>query len=160
MLIFQYDKKPVRVAIDVNGEPWFVARDICNILGSKNASAATLPLDGCEKKYEIVKTNGGWQKMCVVNTCGLHSLVFRSNKPNAKDVRLWITSKLLPYLRNFSGVTIATEEEEVEELYLQAMAALRDALQRKNKKNSRNKLLRWWESGRRFVINFYHTVMG
>lgn len=88
----------VRV-VDVNGEPWFVAADICAALELNNTSMAVAGLDDDERGISEVDTRGGKQSATVISESGLYSLVLRSRKPEAKQFKRWITHDVLPAIR-------------------------------------------------------------
>lgn len=86
--------------LTVKGEPWFVAKDVCDILGIKNnRDSISKILDDDEKGVEKADTPGGVQEIGIVNESGLYSLIMRSNKPMAKVFRKWVTSEVLPSIR-------------------------------------------------------------
>lgn len=87
---------PVRV-LDLNGESWFVAVDVLNILGLDRKALERL--DGDEKGVNSVHTPGGTQSATVVSEPGLYSLILGSRKPEAKVFKRWVTHDLLPTLR-------------------------------------------------------------
>lgn len=128
--IFNFQSNEVRVVKDDNGEPWFVAKDVCEVLGLTNSRVAVSPLDEDEKGVSKVYTPSGEQKMCVINESGLYALVIRSNKPNARKFRKWITSEVLPSIRKHGGYIASNGTESVEELYMRAMESLHAALAR------------------------------
>ena len=84
-----------------NGEPWFVAKDICDVLGLTNSRKATATLDEDEKEVTSSYTPGGQQEMAIVNESGLYSLIMQSRKPAAKAFRKWVTSEVLPSIRKY-----------------------------------------------------------
>ena len=88
----------VRIIIK-DDQPWFVAKDVCNILGIKQATRAVEGFDEDEKGVINVHTPGGEQKMLAVNESGLYALIFKSRKPEAKKFRKWVTSEVLPAIR-------------------------------------------------------------
>lgn len=88
----------VRV-VDVNGEPWFVARDVCECLELTNTSQTLSYLDDDEKGITTNDTPGGQQEMSIVSEAGLYSLILRSRKPEAKAFKRWITHEVLPAIR-------------------------------------------------------------
>lgn len=97
--IFKFEESfTVRTVIKDN-EPWFVAKDVCDVLGLTNSRVAVSPLDEDEKGVSKVYTPSGEQEMCVINESGLYALVIRSNKPNARKFRKWITAEVLPAIR-------------------------------------------------------------
>lgn len=97
LITFQFSesKNPVRNLM-IDGEPWFVAKDVCDILGHSNPSSAIQMLDEDERAKKSLGRHGkGW----VVNESGLYTLILRSNKPTAKTFRKWVTAEVLPELR-------------------------------------------------------------
>jgi prophage antirepressor-like protein len=98
LMPFQYHNQEVRV-IKIEGIPWFVAKDVCDILEHSNPSKALLMLDDDEKGITKCYTPGGEQDMAVINESGLYMLILRSNKPEAKLFRKWVTSEVLPQIR-------------------------------------------------------------
>lgn len=107
--IFTYqDESPFPfTAIEIDGEAWFVAADVCNILGLENPTVALKALDDDEKlPYEILRA-GQNRKVNLVNESGLYALIFRSSKPIAKRFRKWVTKVVLPTIRktgSFDGI--------------------------------------------------------
>ena len=96
--VFEYGESKVRVVIK-NGEPWFVARDVCDILKHTNSRVAVDRLDDDEKGVSKVYTPGGLQEMTVVSESGLYTLVLTSNLPEAKRFKRWVTHEVLPAIR-------------------------------------------------------------
>ncbi|WP_299376532.1 Bro-N domain-containing protein [uncultured Kiloniella sp.] len=86
-------------SIIIEGEPWFIAKDVCQILDINNSRQALTRLDDDEKGVTINDTLGGRQEMSIINESGLYSLIFTSTKPEAKYFRKWVTSEVLPSLR-------------------------------------------------------------
>lgn len=62
--------------VTIDGEPWFVAADVCNIFGETNRNRAMQSLDSSEKGYTQMDTPGGKQRVAIVNEPGLYSLLF------------------------------------------------------------------------------------
>lgn len=88
----------VRV-VDVDGEPWFVAKDVCECLELGNPRTSIALLDEDEKGVHTMDTPGGQQEMSIVSEAGLYSLILRSRKPEAKAFKRWITHEVLPSIR-------------------------------------------------------------
>lgn len=86
-----------------DGEPWFVLADVCRSLGIKNASDAAARLDDDEKGVAQIDTLGGSQKLRIINESGLYSLILRSEKPEAKRLKKWVTAEVLPSIRKTGG---------------------------------------------------------
>lgn len=83
--------------------PWFVAKDVCECLGIANSRDAVARLDDDEKDVGKADTLGGSQDITLISESGLYTLIMRSNKPEAKEFRKWVTSEVLPSIRK-SGV--------------------------------------------------------
>lgn len=87
----------VRMIIDDKGEPWFVAMDVCKILGLKNVTMALLGLDPDEKR--VGKVDVGSKSNRLVSEPGLYTLIMRSHKPEAKKFQHWLCWDVLPSIR-------------------------------------------------------------
>lgn len=83
----------------INGEPWFVAADVCKALEIKNSRDAMTRLDDDEKDVALTDTLGGAQTSTVINESGLYALVLGSRKPEAKAFKRWITHDVIPSIR-------------------------------------------------------------
>lgn len=105
--VFDFEDNAVRV-VDIDGEPWFVAADVCRVLDIKNSRDAVADLDDDEKGVVNTDTLGGKQEMRVINESGLYNLIFRSRKPEAKKFRKWVTAEVLPSIRK-TGMYVAPE---------------------------------------------------
>ena len=94
-------------AIEIEGEAWFVASEVCKVLGIKNTSDAVSSLDDDEKST-IALTDGtsGNPNKTIVSESGLYALVFKSKKPSAKKFRKWITKEVIPSIRKTGGYGI------------------------------------------------------
>lgn len=130
---FDFNEMPVRL-LDMGGEPWFVAADVCRVLDIANSRDAVAQLDDDEKDVanadtlnaanvgdaDIKVPNRG---LGIVSESGLYSLVFRSRKEEARAFRRWVTKEVLPTIRktgSFSAVGYAGDDEGQE-----AMLAMR-----------------------------------
>jgi prophage antirepressor-like protein len=108
---FQEQFQSVRSMVDQNDEPWFVAQDVCDILEHSNSRMALQSLEDDEKGVSKVYTLGGEQEVNVINESGLYNLIFRSNKPQAKVFRKWVTSEVLPQIRKQGHYGFAQKPE-------------------------------------------------
>jgi BRO family, N-terminal domain len=95
---FKFDESPVRAVVK-DGEPWFVAKDVCDILDIGDPSKAVDRLDEDETGTTSIRTTAGSRELLTVNESGVYSLVFTSRKPEAKRFRKWVTSTVLPEIR-------------------------------------------------------------
>ena len=98
--IFNYGYNPVRV-IEKDGLPWFVAKDVCDVLEIKNSRDAVSALDNDEKMTVDISDGhsgqrGGAQFLNTISESGLYTLIMRSSKPQAKAFRKWVTGTVLP----------------------------------------------------------------
>jgi prophage antirepressor-like protein len=106
---FDYESKQVRVIQDEYGKPWWIATDICEILGLSNPSEALRGLDDDEKS--TLRISEGGPERNIINEPGLYSLIIRSNKPEAKKFKRWITHEVLPEIRKTGKYEIDTLSE-------------------------------------------------
>ena len=108
-MVFNYgenENAPIRVQV-INGETWFVAKDVCKSLGIDFYRRAMMRLDEDEKGCAVlVNTLGGVQRVASVNESGLYSLVFQSRKPGAKKFRKWVTMDVLPSIRKTGSYNV------------------------------------------------------
>lgn len=81
------------------GDPWFVAKDVCECLELTDVSKTISLLDDDEKGTNSIRTPGGEQQMLVVSEPGLYSLILRSRKPEAKAFKRWVTHDVIPSIR-------------------------------------------------------------
>ena len=97
---FFFGEAEVRAYLDENGEPWFVAKDVCAVLEIANHKDAVSRLDEDERGGSVIPTPlGGPQEMLTVSESGLYALIFTSRKEAAKRFRKWVTGEVLPALR-------------------------------------------------------------
>jgi len=110
---FLFEDHPVRT-IQQNGQPWFVAADICRCLEIKQATRAVENLDEDEKGVSSTHTPGGPQEVVIVSESGLYALILRSRKavmPGTVQHRFrkWITSEVIPAIRKTGGYGASSE---------------------------------------------------
>lgn len=101
--LFDFNQSPVRV-IDQGGQPWFVAKDVCEVLEIANSRDAVADLDEDEvNSVAITDGNRGNPNRTVVSESGVYALIFKSRKAVAKAFRKWVTSEVLPTIRKTGG---------------------------------------------------------
>jgi prophage antirepressor-like protein len=101
--IFEYQEHPVRVEM-IDDEPWFVAKDVCDVLGLENSRQAIVRLDEDERNTVITNDgNRGNPRVSVISESGVYSLIFTSRKPEAKEFKRWVTHEVLPAIRKTGG---------------------------------------------------------
>lgn len=118
--IFNYQSNEVRT-VEMGGEPWFVLKDVCNILGISKYRDTAARLDADERGSVEVDTLGGTQQVIAVNESGLYNVILRSDKPEAKPFRKWVTSEVLPSIRKNGGYIVGQEQLTPEELMAKAL---------------------------------------
>lgn len=93
-----------------DGEPWFVGKDVAEILGYKEtAKAIRTHICAEDKGVSVLDTPGGQQKITLINESGLYSLILGSKLPKAKTFKCWVTSEVLPTIRKTGGY-VANDE--------------------------------------------------
>ena len=100
-----YKDHPVRI-VKRDGEPWFVAADVCKALAISNPRMAVTRLDDDEVSSVSFSDGGLQRKLNIISESGLYALVIRSNKPEAREFRKWVTAEVLPSVRK-TGAYIA-----------------------------------------------------
>lgn len=106
---FDFKGASLRTLTDKAGEPWFVAKDVCDILGHSNVSMALDRLDDDERS----KFNLGRQgETNIVNEAGLYVLVLGSRKPEAHEFKRWVTHEVLPQIRKTGGYIPTTDADD------------------------------------------------
>ena len=114
---------PMRT-VTINGEPWFVGRDVAAALGYGEgrslSNAVANHVDDYDKGVTEMMTPGGKQNMVIINESGVYSLVFRSKLPKAKEFKHWVTSVVLPSLRKNGGYLMGQEQMTEQELLASA----------------------------------------
>lgn len=151
---FVFNEKQVRVVMR-NDEPWFVAKDVCDILELVNSRKAIEDLDEDEKGVTIGDTLGGAQKMNIVSEPGLYKLVFNSKKPEAKKFSRWVAHEVLPSIRKHGAYmtdrTLAIMKDDPDYIYKVAEMLVEEKRQRMIAEGERDEAVRTkaWISERR-----------
>ena len=117
----------------INGEPWFVAVDVCRALDLSDTSKTLERLDDDEKGTSSIRTPGGKQKVSIINEPGLYSLVMGSRKPEAKAFKRWTTHEVIPSIRRH-GAYMTPETLEAAILNPETMIKLCTALKEEQDK--------------------------
>ncbi len=99
LIIFQKQELGKIRAFKKDGEPWFVAKDVCSILQTSTRDVPKILDEDEVDKIHITDSLGRKQLMTMINESGLYTLILRSNKPNAKKFRKWVTKEVLPAIR-------------------------------------------------------------
>lgn len=124
VLDFNFEGHDVR-AIAIDGEPWFVGKDVAEALGygkgKSITNAVTNHVDDEDKGVTKIMTPGGRQKMVIINESGLYSLILSSKLDSAKKFKKWVTSEVLPSIRKNGGYIYGQENMSEDELLSRAL---------------------------------------
>ena len=113
LMVFENEQFGNVRGINIDGEGWLVGKDVAELLGYKNTRDALSKHVDEEDKSEVAIHDGRQNRnMVVINESGLYSLVLRSKLPQAKKFRRWVTSEVLPQIRQTGGVVVEGREEE------------------------------------------------
>ena len=104
IVAFNFNGADVRT-LTKDGNPWWVAKDVCDVLGLSNITEALAGLDRDELTSVMLKSGGQGREMKIINEAGLYSLILRSRKPEARTFKRWITHEVLPTLRKTGSYT-------------------------------------------------------
>jgi anti-repressor protein len=102
--VFSYHNREFSAIMDDKENPWFIAANICEILGLSNPSESLKALDDEEKS--TLRVSEGGPERNIISESGLYSLIMRSNKPEAKNFKKWITAEVLPSIRKKGSYSI------------------------------------------------------
>lgn len=97
--VFNYNDSAVRT-VQKDGEPWFVLKDVCSVLGISHVKDTADRLEADEVgQTEVIDALGRNQTATIISESGLYTVILRSDKPEAKPFRKWVTSEVLPTIR-------------------------------------------------------------
>ena len=103
--IFSFENNQVRTIL-INDEPYFVGKDVANVLGYSNTKDALLRhVDLEDKMGSRITTSGQSREMTIINESGLYSLILKSKLPNARKFKRWVISEVLPTIRKTGSYT-------------------------------------------------------
>ncbi len=104
--IFNYGDTPLRT-IERDGEVWWVLRDVCNVLSINKTTEVAARLDSDEVgQTDVLDSNGKRQMSYIINEPGLYNVILRSDKPEAKDFKRWVTHEVLPSIRRTGSYSV------------------------------------------------------
>ena len=113
LIPFEYSGQQVRV-IDRDGDPWFIAKDACDVLGLDNVGQALAGLDDDERGFiTIADGTPGNPNRAIVSEPGLYSLILRSRKPEARAFKRWVTHEVIPSIRKTGSFAIPESREQL-----------------------------------------------
>ena len=108
--------------LELNGEPWFVGKDVAEVLGYKNTRDALIKHVYDEDKAGVAVNDGRQNRnMVIINESGLYALTFGSELPTAKAFKRWVTSEVLPAIRKTGGYIPTTPQMSEQEIMARAV---------------------------------------
>lgn len=111
--VFNFEELPVRT-LTIDEEPYFVGKDVANILGYKNGSRdINVHVDAEDKLTYQISTSGQRRNQTIINESGLYSLIFSSKLESAKRFKRWVTSEVLPQLRRTGTYSVNPTIQEL-----------------------------------------------
>ncbi|HDM8653101.1 TPA: ORF6C domain-containing protein [Staphylococcus aureus] len=117
---FNFEELPVRT-LEVNGEPYFIGKDVADILGYANGrDALSKHVDVEDKLASQIATAGQNRNVTIINESGLYSLIFSSKLENAKQFKRWVTSEVLPTLRKTGAYQVPSDPMQALRLMFEA----------------------------------------
>lgn len=121
-------------ALSLNDEPWFVAKDVCDVLGIKTNH---LREDGRGLDDDEILSLPNWEGRgsapLIVSEAGFYKLVMRSRKPEAKAFQRWVTHEVLPAIRRTGGYMVAKQDETPEQIMARAVLVAQDTIERQKR---------------------------
>lgn len=113
--LLDFDGHGYRVELDERGDPWFVAADICQLLGLANTTQAINRVDSDDLCIrEVIDSLGRRQNANAVNEAGLYALIFQSRRPEALDFKKVVFSEVLPTLRKTGSYSVEPQSPELD----------------------------------------------
>lgn len=130
---FTFEDQQIRV-LTIEGEPWFVGKDVAEVLGYSNSRKAIADhVDSEDKGVTKCYTLGGTQQIAIINESGLYSLILSSKLPDAKKFKHWVTHEVLPtirkhgaYMTDQKAAAIVTDKNALADLLQQAADQLKE----------------------------------
>ena len=131
---FDFHGANVRLLTDEQGEPWFVAKDICDVLELTNVGEALRALDDDEKNtIRIYEGTAGNPYKATISESGFYRLVLRSRKPVAKEFQRWVTHEVLPQIRRAGGYIPVSDADDAKLLLANAVGIFQRTVREKDR---------------------------
>lgn len=132
--VFSYEGKEVRT-VDRGGEPWWVLKDVCEVLELTTSARVAERLEDDEVSLaHLVDSIGRQQETLIVSESGLYNIILRSNKPEAQKFKRWVTHEVLPSIRRHGAYLTSETLKEVmndPEAWIKVLTALKEERQAK-----------------------------
>lgn len=121
--------------VQQNGEPWFIGKDVAEILGYSNTKDAIAKhVDDEDKLGSQIATSGQNRNMTIINESGLYSLILSSKMPKAKEFKRWVTSEVIPAIRKTGGYIAGSENMTDAEIMAKAVLVAQSTIQQRDQR--------------------------
>ena len=121
--------------VTVDGEPWFVAKDVADALGYEAArNAVAAHVDEEDKLTHQISASGQNREMYIINESGLYSLILSSKMPKAKEFKRWVTSEVIPAIRKTGGYIAGSENMTDAEIMAKAVLVAQSTIQQRDQR--------------------------
>lgn len=117
--LFNYNGQSIRTVLR-NGEPWFVLKDVCDVLDLAHRTVRQRLSDDVCSTYSIPDSLGRPQETTIINEDGLYDVILESRKPEAKQFRKWITSEVIPSIRKTGAYSLQAPKSQAELMLMYA----------------------------------------
>lgn len=142
LTIWNYNNSAEVRTVTINNEPWFVLVDVCKVLEIARGSKVAERLEEDEvRQTSLIDSLGRQQNTTIINESGLYSVILRSDKPQAKPFRKWVTSEVLPAIRKTGTYTTPKTQGNPELAKLRANAMMLNA-----KSRIANQMMKIWSA--------------
>ena len=119
----------IRVMVK-DGKPWFVGKDVAEVLGyTDTCKAIRMHVDDDDKGGDILSTPGGRQQITIINESGLYSLILSSKLPQAREFKRWVTSEVLPQIRQTGGYIPVSKEDDEKTILCKAINIMNSTIE-------------------------------
>jgi anti-repressor protein len=115
LALYDFRGQQIKV-VAIDGKPWFVAADVCAVLGYRHTGSALRSLRDREKVVHRMHTLGGEQDITVISEPGLYRLIMRSNREQAEDFQDWVTEEVLPSIRETGSYGVANSVPQIPDM--------------------------------------------
>lgn len=160
--IFIYGGEQLRTIQQPDGL-WWVLRDVCQVLGLTTPARVAERLDEDEKGVSLIHTPGGDQKTTIINEPGLYAVILRSDKPEAKAFKRWVTHEVLPSIRRTGAYGVPPERlahlHELQAKLEEWRGLEREFVQCTAESRKRYETNREWRDKCREYVKIYETAV-
>ena len=130
---FDFKGRTLATITDKKGNPWFIAKDVCGVLGYRDTNDGTKYLDSEEQNTCTDKSSGQVRHIKIINEPGLYSLILRSRKPEAKEFKRWVAHKVLPAIRKTGGYIHGADKMSEKEIMAKALLVAQRTIEQRDK---------------------------